>query len=170
MRPDLEFRALNAADLSAYKQLMLAGYQQDSESFVSSVAERSALPDSWWLQRIAAENRSSIGYGVFDGAELIATLVLERSQRPKTAHKAMIHAVYVRADWRGQGLAADLLQTTIALARSQGVLHLSLSVLEGNQAAQRLYQRVGFIEYGCEPMAVQQGQRYLSKHLLWQAL
>lgn len=170
MDKPLRFRALSSADVSAYKQLMLEGYQHDSAVFISSYAERSVLPDSWWAWRIAASNGSSCGYAMLAEDEMIAALVLERSQRPKTQHKAQINAVYVRPAWRGQGIAAELLQLSLQVARQQGVQQISLSVLENNPGAKRLYQRLGFIEYGCEPMAVRHEQGYLSKYLLWQAL
>lgn len=164
------FRALTAHDITAYRSMMLQAYQQDSEVFISSVAERSAMPDAWWLQRIAASNGSSTAFGIFVAGELIAALVLERSQRPKTQHKAQINAVYVRPAWRGQGIAGQLLQASLQVARQQGVEQISLSVLESNPGAKRLYQRLGFIEYGCEPMAVKHQHAYLSKYLLWQSL
>lgn len=49
---------------------------------------------------------------------------------------------------RRQGLGARLLAEVIATARAAGATRLMLEVRAGNQAAQALYQRAGFMVTG----------------------
>lgn len=58
-----------------------------------------------------------------------------------------IHDLAVRAEFRGLGIAARLLQELEAIAREIHACKLTLEVLEGNATAQRLYRRAGFAPY-----------------------
>lgn len=53
-------------------------------------------------------------------------------------------SIGVRADWRGQGIGAALLQRLLADAAAAGIDRVSLSVERANPA-QRLYRRAGFV-------------------------
>jgi ribosomal-protein-alanine N-acetyltransferase len=50
--------------------------------------------------------------------------------------------------WRRQGLAEWLLLEMLALARHKDAQTVTLEVRAHNQAAQRLYQKLGFVEVG----------------------
>jgi ribosomal protein S18 acetylase RimI-like enzyme len=62
-----------------------------------------------------------------------------------------VHDVIVAATHRGQGIAEKLLIFVEAMARSRGACKLTLEVLSGNHAAQKLYRRVGFDNYQLDP-------------------
>ena len=148
----------------AYKALMLHAYEQAADSFTSTPHERALLPDSWWLQRIADPAGLSVVWGAFAGQTLVGTVSLEFSARAKTRHKALVVAMFVHENFRGQGLARQLMQAVVqhAMAR-QGLRLLQLEVTQGNDAAERLYQSLGFQAYGVEPMAVLTASGYRSK-------
>ncbi len=54
----------------------------------------------------------------------------------------------VDADWRGRGVGGALMAAAIDWARGNGIHKLALQVWPHNLAAQRLYQRFGFVEEG----------------------
>lgn len=58
-----------------------------------------------------------------------------------------IHDVAVREAWRGRGVGGALLGEAERWARELGACKLTLEVLEGNEGAQRLYRRLGFVAY-----------------------
>lgn len=62
-----------------------------------------------------------------------------------------IHDVYVMPGYRGQGVAARMLERLEALARARGYGKLTLEVLEGNGPAQAAYRRFGFDAYTLDP-------------------
>ena len=72
----------------------------------------------------------------------LAALALITSLAPTTAHVAQIA---VRHDRRGERLAERLLVAAGASAHGEGRTLLTLLVGEGNHAARRLYQRLGFV-------------------------
>lgn len=62
---------------------------------------------------------------------------------------------YVRPHARGLGAGALLMQAAIAAASARPeVQFLRLTLTEGNEPAQRLYESVGFLPWGVEPHAI----------------
>lgn len=59
-----------------------------------------------------------------------------------------IHDVSVIADYRGQGLARQLLEAVESHARSINCCALTLEVLGNNLPAQRVYRKFGFVGAG----------------------
>lgn len=71
-----------------------------------------------------------------------------------------IHDVVVRRDFRGRGIARQLLLRAEEIANALGCCKLTLEVLEGNQAAQAVYRACGFAGYELDPQ--------MGKALFWQ--
>jgi len=64
------------------------------------------------------------------------------------ADELHVNNVAVRPEFRGQGLGAALLQTTLAQGRKRDAKVAQLEVRAGNQPAQRLYLQCGFAVVG----------------------
>lgn len=159
---------LQPAHAAPYRALMLQAYEQAADAFTSTAAERAAEPESWWVRRIADPQGMTAAFGAFEGQELIGTVALEFSAKPKTRHKALLVAMFVREEHRGGGVARQLLQAAIDHCRQRGGIRvLQLEVTDGNLPAQRLYQRLGFQPYGVEPLAVLTPGGYRSKVHMW---
>ena len=56
--------------------------------------------------------------------------------------------LYVRKDWHGTGVAAELMQRALAAAEERGARHMQLSVYVDNHRARRFYERYGFEPVG----------------------
>ncbi len=90
-------------------------------------------------------------FGALDHG-LVGMLWFARESRTKLAHKALIWHVFVRKEFRGRGIAGDLLRAAIAHARSlSGLTALWLGVSETAPDARKLYERHGFQVWGIEP-------------------
>jgi ribosomal protein S18 acetylase RimI-like enzyme len=75
-----------------------------------------------------------------------------------------VWGVFVRPEWRGQGIAAQLLDELLARARQlAGLEQLQLSVVTGQEAAVHLYQSLGFQQYGLERRALRIGEHYVDE-------
>jgi RimJ/RimL family protein N-acetyltransferase len=151
----LHIRLLQASDAPRYRTLMLEAYELAADAFTSTAQERASEPASFWTRRIADATGLSLGFGAFDGEDLVGTVALEFSAKPKTRHKALVIGMYVVPAVRGRGAGQALLQAAIAAAEARpGLLRLDLTVTEGNAPAIRLYQAKGFEAFGVEPMAI----------------
>ncbi len=62
-----------------------------------------------------------------------------------------IHDVYVGVDYRGKGLAKQLLQAAEDLAIEKQCCKVTLEVLEGNEPAKAAYLKFGFDGYELDP-------------------
>lgn len=62
-----------------------------------------------------------------------------------------VHDVVVQDGYRGQRVAQSMLALAEQIARERGACKLTLEVLQGNEGAIRLYQRIGFANYQLDP-------------------
>ena len=162
-------RALGAADAETYRALMLEAYGAYPQAFTSSVAERAAMPLSWWQKRL--DNPLDRLLGAFEGQTLAGIVGLAFEPREKARHKVTLFGMYVTEAYQQQGLGRQLVEAALAEARRHPRLKLiQLTVTAGNAAAFALYQRCGFIQYGLEPLAVRVGEAYFDKLYLWRPL
>ena len=162
-------RALGAADAETYRALMLEAYGAYPQAFTSSVAERAAMPLSWWQKRL--DNPLDRLLGAFEGQTLAGIVGLAFEPREKARHKVTLFGMYVTGAYQQQGLGRQLVEAALAEARRHPRLKLiQLTVTAGNAAAFALYQRCGFIQYGLEPLAVRVGEAYFDKLHLWRPL
>jgi len=73
-----------------------------------------------------------------------AELVLSPATLP--IQVGYIKRVIVHPDYRGQGIARQLMKALVAFSQEQGITFLDLHVFEKNQPAIRLYESLGFKE------------------------
>ena len=79
-------------------------------------------------------------HGKIAGALTLATF------RIPTGVRAWIEDVVVDADARGHGVGEALNMAAIAEARSRGAITVELTSRPSREAANRLYQRIGFVQ------------------------
>ena len=154
---------------SAYRALMLEAYAAHPDAFTSSVAERAALPLSWWEARLADDPMpADVVLGASESAVLVGVAGLSFEKREKARHKATLFGMYIHPDHRDQGLGRKLVRALLEFARSRpGVTIVQLTVSEGNLAAEALYRQGGFVPFGLEPFAVAVGPKFVSKIHMW---
>lgn len=76
------------------------------------------------------------------------------------------HSVYIRADRRGGGRGAALMQALLGFARAQGQ-HVMVAAIEaGNEASIALHRKLGFRDIGVMPQVGQKFGRWLDLALL----
>lgn len=159
---------LASADAARYRELMLHAYAAAADAFTSTPEERAAEPEFWWISRIADPKGLSQAFGAFVADELIGTVTIEFSAKPKTRHKALLIGMFVHESARGLGAGKALVQAALAAAAERpGVLVVTLTVTEGNAPAIGLYEGCGFKTFGIEPMAIATPDGFKSKVHMW---
>ena len=168
----MDVRRLTPEHARAYRAAMLEAYADPSGTFTATVAERAALPLSWWEARVSDRPEAAERvFGAFAEAGLAGVAGLRFDRRPRTRHKATLFGLFVRPPFRGRGVARSLVDAVTEAARAApGVRVLQLTVTETNGPALRLYERCGFVAFGVEPMALRLGDRFLGKVHMWRRL
>ena len=143
---------------------MLEAYELAPDAFTSTAEERAKEPDSFWVKRIADPTGLTTAFVAFEGKQLLGTVALEFSAKPKTRHKALVIGMYVIEAARGRKAARALLDAAIEGAKAtEGILMLTLTATEGNEPAISLYRSAGFEVFGIEPMAILTPSGYKAK-------
>ena len=160
-RPEPEIRLLTCTDALAYRDIRLEGLRQNPEAFASTFEDERDRPMDWFKELIT---QSRI-FGAVLAQALVGVVGLRSHADAKQRHKATIWGMYVRREARQYGIGERLIDAAVAHA-SGHVEQLQLAVVTENEAARRLYAKVGFIEYGHQIDALKHGGRYYDDILM----
>lgn len=112
------------------------------ERLIPQLSSSSPPPGRQALAAIVADPNSALFLARIDG-RVIGSLTLALYRIP-TGLKAWIEDVVVEESARGRGVGAALSQAAVEEARRRGAKNVSLSSRPSREAANRLYQRLGF--------------------------
>jgi ribosomal protein S18 acetylase RimI-like enzyme len=166
----IDLRALDPADVGRYHALRQRGLTEHPEAFTSSAEEEARIaPDKLRARLLRDEGRPhDVVLGAFDGAELVGLCGMSVDPRAKTRHRGRVFGMYVPRERAGHGIGARLVDGIVVHAQRCGALDsLVLTVTASNAGARRLYERHGFVAFGCEPGAVRvEGIAYDKVHMI----
>ena len=156
-------RRLTADDAESYRAIRLEGLQSRPDAFGSSWAEEQEKPLAAFAARLEG---NAVWGGWADGhADLAGVAGLMVPTSAKLRHIGTLWGMFVRPAARGQGLGALLVQRVIDEAAGR-VEELRLTVVTTNEAAVRLYTRLGFEQYALDPRALKIDGRYYDEILM----
>ena len=114
-----------------------------------------SMPSAINVAQIAAQEKGDTTFLLaFDGDEPVGRLVIGwggttrdeiREWAPNTPNISMVRT---REDQRGRGVGTKLIQSAENLARMRGYGQMGLSVALENKVARRLYERLGYENWG----------------------
>jgi RimJ/RimL family protein N-acetyltransferase len=157
-----EIRRLSVADADAFRTLRLAALKDVPKAFSESFAEAAAADDEFWRSRVA-ENYI---LGGFEQGTLMGMAQVDRYASAATQHRAWLTGVYVMPQMRGTGMSRALMDEALNDAKSQGVLQIHLGVGVFNEAARKLYEKLGFEAYGTQPRGLFAEGEYVDEILM----
>jgi RimJ/RimL family protein N-acetyltransferase len=156
-----QIRRLEPADAALYRDIRLEALRKNPEAFGSTFEREEAQPLSWFEAVIGRADM----FGVLVDGKLVGIAGFSVQEGLKRAHKGLLWAMYVRDDARGSGIGKMLVAAILDDARGR-VEMVQLTVVSENKAAHRLYQAMGFVEYGHEKRALKQDGRYYDELLM----
>lgn len=110
--------------------------------------DREAFFDPWSLAAWRRELQNSIAIWI---VEIVANEIVGYAGIWNVAGEAQVMRVAVKKVLRNQGLGLLLTQELIRKARESGAEEVTLEVRESNLAAQKVYERCGFVSSGVRP-------------------
>lgn len=84
--------------------------------------------------------------------------------RSKVKHKGKIWGMYVKPEFRRQGIASFLVRSVVSTAEEIGCEQIQLTVSTDNHDSHGLYLRLGFTVFGMESHAVRVGDGYVDEY------
>jgi ribosomal protein S18 acetylase RimI-like enzyme len=152
---------LEASDAELYRAIRLESLRVDPEAYGSAFETEDARPMTAFTERLMQSHL----LGAFDGDDLLGIAGFQREDGPKREHKGHLWGVYVRPAARGKGVGRKLCEAVIEIARHE-VEVILLTVTSTNGRARRLYQHLGFVEFGLERRARKVDDRYYDDVLM----
>lgn len=87
------------------------------------------------------------------GGKVAGNCQLMLHGRLKTKHRAGVAIALTQEFW-GLGIGTAMFEEMIRVAREHGIRQMELEVIEGNERAMALYQKMGFEEAAAKPDAI----------------
>ena len=134
----LTVRLLRREEWETARDVRLRALRSDPDAFIATFEDEAAFDDDLWRARMDSDQ-----FGAVDGAgRSFATAALVIPDDDPAVRELV--GVWVDPDARRGGVGKELIALALDTARSAGVASVRLWVLEGNHAAQALYELLGF--------------------------
>lgn len=158
LMPDI--KPLSSDEWPKLRDIRLAVLRDSPDSFLATYAvEKNFDEDRWRAEFI----RGSWNVGYADGQPVSLIGITRTPDTP--IDQCYLEYVWVSPALRHQGVAFAMLNEVLAQLRESGVRTVFLWVLDGNDVAMRLYERVGFTRNNHrQPLAARPGR---SEERLW---
>lgn len=164
-RTGTAIRRLQAHEWPLYRRLRLRSLADAPHAFGSTLALEASWQPALWMARLVAASTSGRDCPlVAEAAHAAGAAVglLWAKCDPADAGIVDLFQMWVAPDARGCGVGASLLDAAIGWARSIGAHDVRLGVVTGNDAATRLYARMGFRAVGA-PAPIRPGAHALEQ-------
>ncbi|PIY60326.1 hypothetical protein COY95_02355 [Candidatus Woesearchaeota archaeon CG_4_10_14_0_8_um_filter_47_5] len=145
----IKYAKLSPDRWEEYRDLRLEALQNDPSVFGSSYEEEKSLPEDEWRKRIA-----NALFAVADSTPAgmpVGMIVCVFNRNNKTRHIAHIFGVYVKKDYRNQGIGGRLIERAVSLIKKNTengegteITKIRLAVNPEQKAAVSLYKKHGF--------------------------
>lgn len=152
---DVAIRPLVPDDVPALIPLRREALESAPLAFGSSPEDDGRGGSEAYMRASLADGDAAAVIGAFDGDRLVGMVGVIREPQAKARHRAYIWGMYVTPAYRRSGVGAALVAGAVERARGwDGVVQVGLSATDAAEGAARLYERVGFREWGREPRAL----------------
>lgn len=157
----MKIRLLTKEDAEIYLKFRLEGLKENPEVFSTTMDDILEQDDPIEYKAEILDKDKNYTFGAFsDKGELIGIATLKTFEKVKSEHKGIIESVYVSTTARRIGAGYKLIEEVIHLAKSLGLEQMILNVIEGNNSAKKLYEKIGFKTFAKTPNSLKFNDKY----------
>ena len=156
----IKIKEISSAQIEEYKMFLAIGLQSDEETLLITPRDNLNAPFP------TKDRTDSFTLGAYAKNVLagVASFARDGEDREKLRHKGILFTMYVSKEFRGQGIARQLLEEIIKRAKTiPGIEQINLIVLTGNLRAKQLYEKFGFEKYGTEQNSIKWKGKYFAE-------
>ena len=156
-----DYRLLTSKDINLYRQIRLECLQKYPEYFGTIYEDEVKAKSLKFDKALQTQDSNDFLYGAFQGNNLISICGFTREVRIKISHLGEISHMYIKEEISGQGIGTQLLKYTIDKAfKDFSLEQIMLSVVNTNEKAIKIYERIGFIQYGILDNYFKRNEKY----------
>lgn len=160
---DIEIRELTSNDTQEFLDLKKIGLSTDPYSFLADLEDEE--PDYFQLVKGRLSNASIKNGDVILGAflnGLVGIVAVTRNKNKKRKHKADLHGMYIKPEYRGIGLGRELLCKILIMSEKiKGLEEIELIVAANSKKVVELYGSFGFEKVYLEKHALKIDNEYV---------
>ncbi|MFG6116878.1 GNAT family N-acetyltransferase [Halobacillus sp. MO56] len=163
----MNIRLLNPFDAEKYWELRLEALQGNPEAFAQSYEEARNRENP--IEGVAKNisNDDNFTFGAFKDNELVGVVTLLQDSAMKLRHRGNILGMYVTPQMRGTGIGESLLVNAIQQAEAiKTIEKINLTVVTSNVGAKKLYEKLGFKNFGVEKQALKINNEYYDEEYM----
>ena len=156
----IEIKEILSTQVEQYKMFLAMGLQSDQESLLITPKDNSNAPFP------TKDRNDSFTLGAYAKNVLagVASFTRDGENREKLRHKGLLSTMYVLKEFRGHGIAKQLLAGIIKRVKAvPGIEQINLIVLTDNLRARQLYEKFGFEKFGTEQHSIKWGDKYFAE-------
>ncbi len=127
---------ISANDWDKFKAARIRAVADSPSAFGDTLEQVESYPDNYWVEGI---KNSQVFVINIDG-DYVATVVLKQDDDGVWSIKSL----WTEPEYRGNGLATQLLHTVIDTAKATGITEIELGINCSQSAAITLYESFGF--------------------------
>ncbi len=151
---------LTSDEWQKYRDIRLLALKSDPHAFGSSYEEEINLTEADWRNRINVMWFAKVNHDV------IGLIGLLQRENQASRHCGYIISLWVKPEFRRQGIAKNLVQKLKELSVGLGLRKLSLQVSATQPNAKRLYEKLDFQEVGLLKENLLKDGVYLDEYLM----
>lgn len=151
---------LSSDEWQKYRDIRLAALKDDPLAFGSSYYEELHMSETDWRNRIDA-----MWFATIDD-NIVGLIGLLQRENLASKHCGYVISLWVKPEFRGRGVAKELIQKLKDIAPSLGIRKLSLQVTATQTAAKTIYENMGFVKVGLLKENLMKDGHYLDEYLM----
>ncbi len=128
-------------DWQRFRRLRLDALKDSPDAFWTTYEESLAQPEDFWRNRLQVPRVAYFTTSADEGLVGVGPDINDDAE-------AVLISMWVSPDARGRGVGERLARVAIDFARGDGFVAIRLEVVDTNESAIRLYERLGFVPSG----------------------
>lgn len=154
-------------DVEKWFEMRIESLYESPSAFMANPEDEKAQGIDSFKKRVLEGGNDNLIFACFNDDEIVGSVGLYRETTVKAQHKGTIWGMYVKPQYRAQGIGKKLLTAALEFAKSNMKLKkVDLSVESSRVSAKKLYSSMGFKKWGHEEYAIKIEDKFFDEEYM----